>query len=349
MLTSLPWLTRYLQLFPQVDKNLQLITAEAMKLPPDLLKNQAFLSLENKAFHCYGGAVMALLARPAYRHDLITLIIHLQTISDYLDNLCDRAGSTDHNAFLLLHQSMLDAINPTAIPGHYYAKYDYTEDSYLYYLVTSCQNICLRLPSLQVVEEPLQQLVTHYAYLQTYKHMPLADREGNLRTYLAEQVPNPHGLEWWELAAATGSTLGMFALLAMASHDKVDEQEISAVLTAYFPWICGLHILLDYLIDQEEDLVGGDLNFVSFYDSLTTAWNSLVHLVAQAKHRAHQLRLPALHLLVISGLLAMYMSDHKVQLQGGSSQARTLIKSAGRGSLALYQLCRLSRYLKGVK
>lgn len=33
------------------------------------------------------------------------------------------------------------------------------------------------------------------------------------------------------------------------------------IKAGYFPYIQGLHILLDYLIDQEEDKAGGDLNF----------------------------------------------------------------------------------------
>jgi len=346
--TSLPWLTRYMKLFPQVDRTLQLVTAEAQKIPLQILNTQALLSLQNKSFHCYGGAVMALLALPAYRHELVALIVYLQTISDYLDNLCDRAGSTDSEAFLLLHQSMQDAINPAAIADNYYSGYSSQEDNYLQFLVSNCQQICRRLPSLAAVQPRLQQLITYYSHLQAYKHMPLSEREEHLRNYLTEQVPNPHGLAWWELAAATGSTLGMFALLAMASRKELDEEEIITVLDAYFPWICGLHILLDYLIDREEDLQGGDLNFVTYYDDIAAAWKSLQHFVIQSKQRANQLTLPLLHLLVVTGLLAMYMSDHKVQLQGGSSQAKTLIKSAGAGSMALFHLCRLTRRLKGV-
>ncbi|MGE5380850.1 MAG: DUF2600 family protein, partial [Methylocystaceae bacterium] len=112
MLASLPWLTRYLSLFSQVDKCLDQVSLKANQIKNTALREQALLSLEYKAFHCYGGTVMALLAPPHYRHDLVAIIIYLQTISDYLDNLCDRAGSTDSDAFLQLHQSMHDAVNP---------------------------------------------------------------------------------------------------------------------------------------------------------------------------------------------------------------------------------------------
>lgn len=347
MLASLPWLTRYLGLFSQVDRCLDQVAAKATQIKNPALREQALLSLEYKAFHCYGGAVMALLALPRHRPSLVTIIIYLQTISDYLDNLCDRAGSTDSDAFLRLHQSMLDAVNPAAEPINYYHSYDREEDEYLNFLVQGCQNTCRRLPSLNLIQQPLQQLIEYYSHLQAYKHMDLNQRESHLTAYLFSSVPNPAALSWWELAAATGSTLGMFALLALASRRDLKAEEVESVLNAYFPWICSLHILLDYLIDQEEDIAGGDLNFVSYYDQPWIAWEALQEFVNKSQKHVQVLNHSSLHQLIISGLLAMYLSDRKVLLQGASSQARTLIKSAGSGSLALYHLCRVIRRFKG--
>lgn len=39
------------------------------------------------------------------------------------------------------------------------------------------------------------------------------------------------------------------------------------VKNSYLPWVQGLHILLDYSIDREEDSIGGDLNFCNYYNS----------------------------------------------------------------------------------
>lgn len=349
MISSVPWLSRFLRLFPTVDAVLAEVTDQATKIPQPQLQYQALQSIDKKAFHCYGGAVMSLLAPASWRSDLVSLIVYLQTISDYLDNLCDRAGSTDAQAFLHLHQAMYDAINPQSNLTDYYARYGLSECVYLPYLVANCQQICQRLTGMPLIKAHLEGLVSYYSYLQAYKHMDPAERECCLQNYINDKVPNPHGLNWWELAAATGSTLGMFALLSLASRDNLKADEIDLTLTTYFPWVCGLHILLDYLIDFEEDLQGGDLNFVAYYDNQVDAWQALHHFVAEAKKQVRHLPHCSLHLLVVVGLLAMYMSDHKVKLQGILSEARTLIKSAGFGSLSLYQLCRLTRHLKAVK
>lgn len=66
----------------------------------DELHNQAIASIEHKTFHCEGGGILALLANE-HREDCIRFIVAYQTISDYLDNLCDRSTSLDQ--MILLH------------------------------------------------------------------------------------------------------------------------------------------------------------------------------------------------------------------------------------------------------
>ena len=50
-----------------------------------------------------------------------------------------------------------------------------------------------------------------------------------------------------------GLYAGVFALLASASRKNISLEMSERIFHCYFPWICGLHILLDYFIDQEED------------------------------------------------------------------------------------------------
>ena len=52
---------------------------------------------------------MALMANEQYR-EAIRFIVAYQTISDYLDNLCDRSTSLDPKDFSALHEAMKDAL-----------------------------------------------------------------------------------------------------------------------------------------------------------------------------------------------------------------------------------------------
>lgn len=79
----------YKYTIPETRKALDAWRAQAETIPNEELRTQALASLRDKQFHCEGGTVYALADMPN-RHILIPLIVSYQTISDYLDNLCDR-------------------------------------------------------------------------------------------------------------------------------------------------------------------------------------------------------------------------------------------------------------------
>ncbi|MGE5404049.1 MAG: DUF2600 family protein [Candidatus Saccharibacteria bacterium] len=347
---SVPWLYRFLrEVIPQVEQQLSILNSQASRMSNETLRPQALASLNSKAFHCYGGGVMALLAPQRERCRIITVIAALQTISDYLDNLCDRVGVTDETAFVLLHESMTAAITPGMAVKDYYASYGgLSEDEYLPFLVQYCQEAVSVLPSLDVVHAQVAELVQYYSALQSLKHIDHAHRETRLRAYIESQVPNPHGLHWWELAAAIGSTLGIFALLALAAHSELHLQAVDTTLDAYFPWVCGLHILLDYFIDQAEDIREADLNFVSYYPDEEAKWLALRRFADNSHSKVASLQPAHLHSLVVSGLLVMYLSDSKVKDLGYDIESRSVLRSYGPGMPVLYEICRGVRRRKNI-
>ena len=83
-----------LRVRPDVRRHLQEWKTRAEKIPDPELRRQALMSIETKDFHCEGGAVYALLAGDHY-DEAIRFIVAYQTISDYLDNLCDRSTSLE--------------------------------------------------------------------------------------------------------------------------------------------------------------------------------------------------------------------------------------------------------------
>ncbi|MFY9471156.1 MAG: DUF2600 family protein [Bacillota bacterium] len=172
-------------------------------------------------------------------------------------------------------------------------------------------------------------------------------------------------LKWWEFGAAAGSTLGIFSLISYAARPGCSACVNGAasasgpgdrpssvghgtgrgcagptsgkcpgcVGSAYFPWICGLHILLDYFIDQAEDLESGDLNFVSYYDSMQDAAAALNRFTCMSLEKAEALFSSWIHTAVVRGLLAMYLSDPKVKACGLSQYARQLAAQGDAGWL----------------
>ncbi|MNJ50708.1 Tetraprenyl-beta-curcumene synthase [compost metagenome] len=250
------------------------------------------------------------------RHIIIPLIVAFQTISDYLDNLCDRSTSMDEGDFRLLHQSMLDAINPQAQLQDYYALREERNDGgYLHRLVLTCHAQIVKLPGYRSAQPLIADLVQLYTDLQVYKHIDPSRREAALLAWWELHQARTPQLKWNEFAAATGSTLGVFMLFLSASDEHLDEASARTIHNAYFPYVCGLHIMLDYLIDQAEDEIGGDLNFCSYYDSKETMLNRIAFIVDEARKDVAALPASSFHVMIIEGLLALYLSDPKVSEQ----------------------------------
>lgn len=371
-----------------------------IQIPNLELQQQAWVSITKKRFHAEGGSVYAALAPDAI-DTLVPLIVALQTISDYLDNLCDRSVSLDEADFRTLHEAMLDAVDgtppqadhstppqssaenivpapndthnspwlPTGAgrglrspvstashtntkhgsvlePSRYYTLHPNKDDGgYLAALVDECRRRTAELPAYDVVRPHVQRLVSLYNDLQVYKHGPHAGRVARLEAWFAEKGGAWRDLYWWEFAAASGSTLGVFALFTAATNPDLTPTDAERIVEAYFPWICGLHILLDYLIDQEEDVAGGDLNLVSFYPDKQTMRERLIMFVRKARRHALTLSQPDFHTTIVQGLPGLYLSDGKVSRQRMQRLALTLLRAGGAASFGYYLWCRLRRIM----
>jgi len=315
----------YRYILPNVREELAEWKLRAGTIPDPELRKQALASINTKQFHCEGGAVYVT-ADLAFRNELVPLIVAFQTISDYLDNLCDRSTSLDGADFRLLHQSMLDAVDPSATLTDYYALHSESVDGgYLAKLVSECQSRLARLPSFPVVQPYVRKLVSLYSDLQVYKHIHKDLRESELLAWWESKRVDYPTLRWNEFAAATGSTLGMFMLFVAATDPDLTLNDAESIQTAYFPYICGLHILLDYLIDQEEDREGGDLNFCRYYESAEQAGERIGWIAEEARLASKRLAGSKFHKMITEGLLAMYLSDPKAGKQSSVKVTRSML------------------------
>jgi tetraprenyl-beta-curcumene synthase len=320
----------YRYIFPTVKSELQSWRKRAEQIPDPELRAQALSSIENKSFHCEGGCVYAAASMP-HRDSLIRLIVAYQTISDYLDNLCDRSTSLYAENFERLHQSMLDAVSLTPPQLDYYAfNQEKNDGGYLQDLVRTVQEELLKLPHYASIKKAVFQLASLYCQLQIHKHVDPSLREQRLLNWWENNKPSvPSTLKWNEFAAATGSTIGIFHLFQVASLTDTDAERIQHIANSYFPWICSLHILLDYLIDLEEDELGGDLNFIAYYSGQEETLSRLKFIVDRAKEGTSLLPDQKFHNMIIDGLLGLYLSDGKVGRQPMVKQvAGKLIRSS---------------------
>jgi len=330
--------------FPEVEKQLKSWTQLSRSLDDQKLGEQALASIRSKRFHAQGGSIYALYPNVDLK-SAVKFIVSFQTISDYLDNLCDRTGVKDEPAFRQLHLSMLDAVDPERKMSDYYKFFPYKNDSgYLNKLVEECRSQVLKLPSYPLVVNTVKKYVHLYSDLQTYKHLSESIREDCLKTWASYYLMQHPGISCWEFSAAAGSTLGIFMLFAAASDPDLTEDEVKAIDSAYFPWICSLHILLDYYIDAQEDLRTGDLNFTYYYKNLKHCEERLSYFIERSTEQCSRLRYPEYHITIIRGLLAMYLSDPKASWGLNRLASRRLLEKGGKQVKLYYNLCRILRF-----
>lgn len=336
---------------PAVQEEMDRWERAAAAIDDPFLRQQALASQADKRFHASGGSVYAL-AAPGRERELVTFIVALQTLCDYLDNLCDRGPSDDLQAYRCLHQAMLDAVDPDAAKGpgagDYYRHYPHRQDGgYLQSLVATCQQVAARLPAVDRVRAAARGLVKLYSDLQVYKHGEVGGRRLRLTRWFAQHRARWPFLQWWEFAAAAGSTLGVFALFAAAADPHLSPDTVQRLVAGYFPWIGAWHILLDYLIDMEEDHVMGDLNFVAHYPDEEALRQGLKTMAVRSLEAASALPNPKFHRWIVQGLPALYLSDPKVKRQGLNTLARELLGTCGKEARFLHLLFRAQRHPVG--
>ncbi|MBH0231087.1 tetraprenyl-beta-curcumene synthase family protein [Halobacillus sp. KCTC 3957] len=337
----------YKEVFPSVHRELKYWVDRAEAIPNEELRTQALASIEAKTFHCEGGAIYSVLAGH-HAPDVVRFIVAYQTISDYLDNLCDRSTSMDPDDFRMLHESMLDALNPeNELKDYYQFREDQEDGGYLGDLVKTCQNVLGKYPQYENVRHHTGKLCALYVDLQVHKHVMEEERIPRLMNWFENHQEEWPDLEWYEFSACTGSTLGIFCLVSYTLGDRIDGRLALQIEKSYFPFMQGLHILLDYYIDQEEDEVEGDLNFCSYYNHDGQMKERFKYFVTQTNEEVSKLPDSNFHQMIHKGLVGMYLADRKVdRLKGAETFVKDLLRVSGRKATFFYYNTKMYHKIK---
>ena len=212
-----PWtlmVKTYGVVLPKVHRYLSEWRDWASRIPDPELRRQALMSIDTKTFHCEGGSIYGLLAGDM-KDEAIRFIIAYQTISDYLDNLCDRSTSQDPEDFRVLHESMFHALKPGEKPRNYYRlRREQDDGGYLVALVKTCQEVLAKVPAYEHIVPALFELAGYYCDLQVLKHIRVEERIPRLQTWFEQYKKQLPEMRWYEFCACAGSTLGIFCLVS---------------------------------------------------------------------------------------------------------------------------------------
>jgi tetraprenyl-beta-curcumene synthase len=309
---------------PRARAELREIRQRAETIEDPLLRRQALDSISAKSYHAAGAAILAAFLPGERAERYVDIVVPLESIYDYLDNLCDRHPAVPARAYPVLHGAIADALDPEATPSDYYAAGPSGNDSgYLRWLVDRVRS------RLRAVEE-YERLLPHfreaallYGQMQTFVHLPADRREAACIEWFSRgfQIRFPT-LTWDEFACAAGSQFQVYGPLFELFRGSTNA--IDGTYAAYFPAISALHVFLDSFIDQAEDRARGDLNFAGLRAPRDRD-RRVALLGVQARRALDGLERPAPHRFVLRIMALFYLTHPKIYAQGLDAEAQVLL------------------------
>jgi tetraprenyl-beta-curcumene synthase len=261
---------------------------------------------------------------------LLRLLVTYQIMWDYLDTVSESGATAGQANGLQLHLALVEALDPGRPISDYYSHHPwYEDDGYLRALVQACRECCLRLPSFQSVRPLLVREATR-ANIQAINHdLDPVGRDLGLRKWVAREFPDGYEVQWFELTAAAGAGLAIYALFALAAESACDDTEIANAYRAYFPWASALATMLDSFVDQEEDAANGDHRYVAYYPTPELATQQIARLIRRCLHETQTLANSEGHALIAACMVAMYLSKDSARTPAMRARTRRLADAGG--------------------
>jgi tetraprenyl-beta-curcumene synthase len=321
----------------------------ANAIPDDSLRADALEALECKRPMVDGAAMFSTLAH-SRSPELLRLLVAYQVLADYLDCTNESAASHGIRNGLQLHRALIDAIDPARPPSDYYRYHPWREDGgYVQALVECCRQTAARLPSFAQAQ-PLAARAAHLTTVLALNHEPdPALREVELKAWAAFHFPEGGALTWFELAAGASAWLTILALLAFAADTDREQSEAEATYAAYLPWASLAGTMLDSYADEAEDREAGAHCYIAHYTDATGAIARVGELIATALAKVADLPNGERHQVLISCMVAMYLSKDSARTAENLTSTRRLANAAGALPCALIPIVRAWRVLYGLQ
>jgi tetraprenyl-beta-curcumene synthase len=329
--------TYWLSVFPFVCREIARLTERARAIPDPVLRDLALKALAKRG-NMEGAAAFAILVPRANRRKVVRALVAFQAAYNYVDILAEQPCDDLVANGRRLHEALCAALSPGAEridpeplgtePVDYYALHAQRQDGgYLDELVHGCAEVLSTLPSYPAVEASALQAAGRIVACQSLSLGEPHQAQDQLEHWavretkrrLLEESDSGAELDWWEVAAGGGSSLGVFALIAAAASSSMDAREIAAIRSAYFPWIGALHSLLDSVVDEAEDAEIGQLSLVGCYECEPDAAERMGWLAERAMKSARALPRGTQHAVIVAGMAGYYTSALRRSDNGVSS------------------------------
>jgi tetraprenyl-beta-curcumene synthase len=306
--------------------------AKAEAVPDRTLRRTALESQSEKAGNLEGAVAFAVLATPRYRRRCTQAMAAFEMAFDYVDCLSEMSCADPIRNGRQLSRALSVAVTASEQHHDYYAHHLFHDDGgYLRELAQTCRDALAVLPAYHIVKGPLGRAAMRIGEYQTYNHGDANGSHDAFRHWGEDQHSSSNHCElfWWEFAAAHGSSLLTFALIAAASSVEIRPCDVRAMERAYFPWIGAANSLLDSLVDQAEDKAPGQHRLLDYYTTSDEPSERLQYIVEKATQRADALEPPYGHALIVAAMVSFYISAPELKASTTPATRQAIHQSAG--------------------
>jgi tetraprenyl-beta-curcumene synthase len=333
----------WLSVVPVARRELRCLRRRATEIPDLALRRLALGMYEEDWASLEGVAAFAAFARPDQRASVARLLVGLQSIYQYTDTLMEQPSSNPSANARQLHTAILVALQPERPHIDYFTHNAQDDDGgYLVGLVDRCRAVLTELPSYPLVGEAVLEQVKRIVFYQS--NINLADgRDYPALVHWADsEAPTGTEHRWWEIAAASGSSLATLALLAAAADPSLTRQRAATIENLYWPWVGALHTLLDSLIDRAEDAVTGQNSLLDHYSSSQEMAERMEQLTIEAVRRASMVGVE--HRLILAGVISLYLSDPQAWLPYARETTERVLTALGGLATPAMLILRVRRF-----
>jgi tetraprenyl-beta-curcumene synthase len=320
----------WLGVFPLVARELRRWHERAHQIPDPALRRLALITQTSERGNLEGAAAFAVLAPRRHRARVVRAVVAFQTTYDYIDTLAEQPSSDPVANGRQLHLALLSALDPGCDHADYYEHNRGNRDNgYMRNLIDTCRSALRGLPSYASVAGSALRSARRMVAYQSLNHGAPDDSRLGLARWASELTPSGSGLYWWETAAGAASSLSVFALIAAAAQPTLAPGEAAATDGAYFPWIGALHVLLDSLIDQREDIQTGQHSLIDHYASAEQAATRLGSIAARALQTTETIPNSLQHATILAAMTSFYLSAPATSAPTATLSAQRVLDTMG--------------------
>jgi len=317
--------------------------AHARLIPDQSIRADALNSLAGKRGNIDGAALFWIIPR-SRNPCLLKLLVAYQVMWDFLDSVSETGAIAGQANGRQLHLALVDAVDHERPISDYYRLHPWHKDAgYLRALVEACRRSSQRLPSF----EPLRPLLVREAFRANVQAINHDEGHRQRSTALSEWVGREYAprddVPWFELAAAAGAGLSIYALFALAVEPQLDDFDAIRIYNAYFPWASALATMLDSYVDQDEDLANGDHVYIEHYRSAEKMATGIDGLVKRSVLEVAALPNGERHVLLVACMIAMYLSKDSARVSARHEMTRGLLRAGGSLTSTMLPVLRLWR------